>query len=98
MDKFITFSMARIKLRIRHLLESDKLTAIQQKVLKLIREETALKRTAFSGSIRAVIDLIRKQTARYIDLMAYQQEDRAQMKRRHRQEKAALEQVIETSK
>lgn len=96
MDQAITYSMARIKLRKRHLLESDKLAANQHMVLELIREETDKKLIDCRDDKRACIDLTLKQTTRRIDLLARQQEERAKMKARHRQETSSLEQAFET--
>lgn len=92
MGRSLTLSYAFIKLRSQHLLEWDALATIQKKVLKLVKEETAQKLSFYCDDKLACLNLKREQSERLMKIMVSQREERQQMKTRHRQEIALLEQ------
>ena len=93
-----SFSSARIKLRIRHLLEHDTLAANHRKVRNLVREETVKKASVYGDNRWAIADLQIRQAMRLMEIMACQGERRAQMKLYHKEEMVLFEQVIEALK
>lgn len=93
MGQSLIIIKAQFKLRNRHISEWGALAANQNMVLRLVRQENDQKLSACGDNKLVRADLRYWQSARLINLIASQRDERQQMKVRHWQEETYLEEA-----